>query len=133
MDEPVFLHQLTARSGESFLRAGDLPEVREAWNSGAPGWRESEEWRCHFHVPVDLEELGDGLATTRDHGDALLAAALAAPERWGSDELHLEIETYTWSVLPASARGPDGSLLAAQEREYRHVLSVLAGAGWSPI
>ncbi|MEW6072582.1 MAG: metabolite traffic protein EboE [Planctomycetota bacterium] len=134
MDEPVFLHQLTARRGKSLDRAGDLPEVRAAGDRGDPRWRAAEEWRCHFHVPLDLEsagEPGDGLATTRAHAAAVLAAALAVPARWGSDELHLEIETYTWTVLPATARGT-GSRLDGQERELRTALAWLAAAGWHP-
>jgi len=54
---------------------------------------------------------------------------LAHPEAWGTDELHVEIETYTWNLLPGSARG-SGDLIDGLEREYRHVLSLLASAGW---
>ncbi len=130
MDEPVFLHQLTARRGAELLRAADLPEVR----GDAPAWRGADEWRCHFHVPVDLAELDppdSKLATTREDATALLEAVLGRPERWGSPELHIEIETYTWSVLPPAARGA-GSILDGQERECRHVLARLARAGWRP-
>ena len=84
------------------LRAGDLPDLQRAWAADRPDpWSECEEWRCHFHVPIDLEHLGgSGLRTTRDYADRLLAAALAHPKSWGTDELHVEIETYTWEVLP---------------------------------
>ena len=134
LDEPVFLHQLTARRRGQLDRAADLSEVRTAWESGDPPWRDGDEWRCHFHVPLDLEHVGDpasGLATTRAHAAAILATALAEPDRWGSPELHLEIETYTWNVLPPSARGR-GSLREGMEREYRLALSWLARAGWTP-
>jgi hypothetical protein len=83
-------------------------------------------------VPVDLAEVGGtGLATTRDHADATLAEALARPELWGTDELHVEIETYTWDVLPREARGA-GEMVDGLEREYAHVLARLEAAGWHP-
>lgn len=132
MDEPVYLHQVTgrpSRAGGGFLRVTDLPELRAAWERGDAGWRDSPEWRCHFHVPVDLEAVGARLGTTRAEADALLAAALARPQRWGTRELHVEIETYTWNVLPEAARGP-GRLVDGLEREMRHVLARLDRAGW---
>lgn len=132
LDEPVYLHQVTARTPEGLLRASDLPEVRDAWAAEDPGWRSAAPWRCHFHVPVDLDAVGaesGGLGTTRDYADELLAIALGDPDRWGTEELHLEIETYTWDVMPGEARG-EGSLVDALEREYGHVEGVLARSGW---
>ena len=81
-------------------------------------------------MPVDLERAA-GLATTRDHADAVLRAALA---RRSAEELHVEIETYTWNVLPESAGAPtDGAaVIDGLEREYRHVLDLLGAEGWSP-
>ena len=60
----------------------------------------------------------------------VLAEALTDPGVWPSGELHVEVETYTWSVLPASGR-PGGSLVDGLERELRHVEALLRGAGWS--
>ncbi len=137
MDEPRFLHQVTARGAappRELVRADDLPDLRAAWEAGDPRWRGCEEWRCHFHVPVDLERLGseeDGLTTTRAAADRVLFAALEDPSRWGTRELHVEIETYTWGVLPSEARG-EGDLVDGLEREYRHVIGVLERAGWRP-
>ena len=45
--------------------------------------------------------------------------------------MHLEIETYTWDVIPDAARGT-GALVDGLEREYRHVIERLALAGWQP-
>jgi len=133
LDEPVYLHQVTGRLPDGALvRAGDLPEVQAAYAAGDARWRAAAPWRCHFHVPVDLGSVGrerGGLGTTRAHADELLAVALADPERWGGDELHLEIETYTWDILPGEARGT-GSLIDGLEREYRHVEARLEAAGW---
>jgi hypothetical protein len=134
LDEPVFLHQVTGRlSDRTLVRARDLPEVQAAFAAGDAQWRAAAPWRCHFHVPVDLDHLGTragGLSTTRAFADELLSLALSDPSRWGADELHLEIETYTWDLLPGEARGA-GSLVDGLEREYRHVEARLAAAGWS--
>ena len=55
----------------------------------------------HFHVPVDAERLGD-LGTTRGELRRALAAVVRLPE-----VPHLEVETYTWPVLPGPAgKGP---------------------------
>ncbi|MEM7306145.1 MAG: metabolite traffic protein EboE [Planctomycetota bacterium] len=133
LDEPVYLHQVTGRGPDGLRRAADLPEVRDAFAAGRDGWRETDLWRCHFHVPVDLGTVGEssgGLSTTRAYADELLALALSDPVRWGTEELHLEIETYTWDVLPGEARG-EGTLLDGLEREYRHVEARLAESGWT--
>jgi len=133
MDEAVYLHQVTGRRGAELLRVADLSDLAAALaGDEAPAWLACDEWRCHFHVPVDLEALAGGaLGTTRAHADGVLDAALAAPERWGGDELQVEIETYTWDVLPGPARGP-GGLVDGLEREYRHVMGRLSAAGWRP-
>lgn len=125
MDEPRFLHQVTARAGAEFLHLPDLSALAtELGEEGSP-WPAADEWRCHFHVPVDLDETA-GLGTTRDHADEVLAAALALP----AEELHVEIETYTWNVLPGAGARDQGALLDGLTAEYRHVLARLAAAGF---
>ena len=132
MDEPRFLHQVTGVRRGQYVRAGDIVEVNRGWERGDDAWHGHDEWRCHFHVPVDLEYLGDdGLTTTRSYSDRQLTVALAAASspRWRLPELHVEIETYTWHVLPREVRGA-GELVDGLEREYRHVIAVLENAGW---
>jgi len=135
LHEPVYLHQVTGRRGDERPRATDLDELARRYAAGEPAWRGCDEWRCHFHVPVDLggpldaERMG-GLATTRADADRVLALALADPARWGPvDELHVEIETYTWAILPGPVRGA-GATIDGLEHEYRHVLALLSSGGW---
>lgn len=60
-------------------------------------WRDDPqpcEWRTHFHVPVFLDDLGPFRTTRFAIAEALEVHAKAPV----SDQL--EIETYTWDVLP---------------------------------
>jgi hypothetical protein len=94
--EGVYLHQVVVRSGAHLRRYLDLPQaLADAARSGAvPG----DEWRVHFHVPVFREHLGPF-----ENTQAFLAPLLA---RLGREDVtrHLEVETYTWDVLPAEHR-----------------------------
>lgn len=129
LHEPRYLHQVTGRRTGGLVRAKDLPEVAAACEDPRSPWLACDAWRVHFHVPVDRADLGSGLETTRGELDRLLGALLADPARWTTRELHVEIETYTWSVLPGAARGP-AELVDGLAREYAHVGGVLAGAGF---
>ena len=126
LDEPCYLHQVTGRraNGGGHERASDLNELP----GDLDAWLACDEWRCHFHVPVNLVEM-QGLTTTRAELEGILDAALDHPDSWPAGELHLELETYTWNLLPAAARG-EGGLVDGIEREYRHALDRLAKRGW---
>lgn len=94
LEDGVYLHQVVERSADGLARFEDLDTAlaSEAWHS-----RDSE-WRVHFHVPVFLEAL-DGFASTQ----AFVREALAL-HRLRNRSPHLEVETYTWSVLPEHER-----------------------------
>jgi hypothetical protein len=119
-DEPVYLHQVGAPDAAGRVHmAGDLPEVLGA-DAGA--WRGRRPWRSHFHVPVFRTEAIPPLRTTRPQLDAVLARAAG-----GGLSEHLEIETYTWDVIPEAEReaGTGFDLVEALAREYEHVLGIL--------
>jgi sugar phosphate isomerase/epimerase len=101
-DEPVYLHQVVARtaSGE-LLRFEDLPQAL-----GSAAARAAEEWRVHFHVPLYREALGAFTNT-----QAFLARVLERQRR-APLSAELEVETYTWDVLPPDQRslGVDASI-----------------------
>jgi len=92
--EPRFLHQVRECVGGAVSGVDDLPE---ALGGGLPA---SSEWRVHFHVPVHAAE-----HTTQDELDATLAALAGGPR---PVTRHLEVETYTWGVLPDGPGGDDG-------------------------
>jgi sugar phosphate isomerase/epimerase len=114
--EPRYLHQTKARTSDGrVLTQFDL-EPSFALEPPAE-FLAAPTWRTHFHVPVDAERLGP-LATTR----AELRAALAAVRQL-SYAPHLEVETYTWDVMPAS--GPR-DLVDGLTRELSATQSLLA-------
>jgi len=97
--EPRYLHQTMAQtvSGE-VLREVDLSE--EFALEPATEFLVASCWRVHFHVPVDAEQLGP-LGTTRSELKLALAAVASL-----SYAPHLEVETYTWEVLPDGQATP---------------------------
>lgn len=132
LDEPRWLHQTNARVGGTILRAHDLPEVRaQLGGAGRDAWLAADEWRTHFHVPVDLAAAQGGLATTFELTRRTLETLL---ERPAAEDLHFEIETYTWDAwgTRAAAASPDAALVDGLEAEYRAVLPLFEAAGWRP-
>jgi len=96
--EARYLHQAFARQNDG--RVVSQVDLTEALALEPPAdWRAAETWRVHFHVPVDAERLGP-LGTTRAELVRALAAIGQLPYR-----PHLEVETYTWPVLPGVAAG----------------------------
>ena len=81
--------------GGKILRHADLTE--DFAQNPKDEWAGAELWRTHFHVPVDAERLGV-LGTTRAELRKALAAVAALDY-----QPHLEVETYTWPVLPGSS------------------------------
>ncbi|HZU99589.1 MAG TPA: metabolite traffic protein EboE [Planctomycetota bacterium] len=110
-DEPRYLHQ-------TFWKRGTAIESAEDISGAFPAVLGADEARSHFHVPLAWE--GDGaLSTTRP----LLEKALPLIAKATDD---LEVETYTWSVLPAATREKFGndvsSMIAAELRWVRSKL-----------
>lgn len=102
-DEVRFLHQVRGRHTDGAVVARD--DLPDALGGSDPLGEPAEDgsavpWRVHFHVPLDLEP-EPPLRATRDHTVTSLEA-LVGGERPVTD--HLEVETYTWGVLPDAAR-----------------------------
>lgn len=91
--EPRYLHQTAAESG---LRALDLDEVAVRREEFAAAGR----LRSHYHVPIYWDEDGAFGSTRRE-----VQRALAALARDEAAMPLLEVETYTWSVLPGFDEG----------------------------
>jgi len=115
--EDVYLHQVVQRTGGgSLVRYTDLPEALAAARAvEAP---EEAEWRVHFHVPIFMANM-KGFGTTQ----ADLVELLRLIRRGGVCP-YLEVETYTWDVLPAEYRSVDVATAIARELNWvRTILS----------
>ena len=91
--EPRYLHQTFCISANGRISA-TLDLDHALLQSPPPDFASAAEWRVHFHVPIDAATLGL-LATTQPQLQSAMAAIAALPYA-----PHLEVETYTWSVLP---------------------------------
>ena len=113
--DTVYLSQTMERRGDGPIRR--FLNLRDAMTCWEPG-DEPTEWRTHFHVPVFLDDLA-GLGTTQFAIVEALAKHRAAPV---SDQV--EIETYTWDVLPAQFK--TGDIVEYLERELDWVRGQLS-------
>ncbi len=111
-NEPVYLHQVIQENSDGTLtHFPDLPEALSALPQP-----DAERWRVHFHVPVFLEQT----KTFRTTQETILKT-LALHRKTPFIE-HLEVETYTWSILPDALKV---GLTASIERELRWVQDVI--------
>jgi hypothetical protein len=110
----IYLSQTTELRDGVSRRFLDLKDAIAAWHSD-PG---PAEWRTHFHLPVFLESLGP-FETTRFALEDALRVHATRPQ-----SAHLEVETYTWDVLPE--RYKDGDIVDYVARELNWVRTRLA-------
>jgi hypothetical protein len=113
-ENEVYLHQTVVRSGDRLQRFLDLPDALAAEPAS------DSEWRVHFHVPIFLRELA-AFESTQDDLVPLLRELANV-----SDCPHLEVETYTWDVLPEAFRNVP--IEEAIARELHFVQSTLRAA-----
>jgi len=89
--DTTYLHQVVARTKEGGLKSyPDLPQALAKL-----GDTQDLEWRVHFHVPIFLANYGTFQATQED-----IVEVLKLVNANSSITKHLEVETYTWEVLP---------------------------------
>jgi len=112
-DDPVYLHQVVQRSPDGIVRFADLPDALASLD----GPTAEREWRVHFHVPIFLDRLAP-FASSQAFIREVLAVHRARPV-----SSHLEVETYTWGVLPEPFRS--GSVDEAVARELAWVRTEL--------
>ena len=114
--DPVYLHQVVEHDGGRLRRYLDLDDALQRAPDAC-----AKEWRIHFHVPLFTAEY-DRLQSTQGYVDEVLRTMVHLQRT-----THLEIETYTWDVLPA---GLKRDLLDSIAREYEWVLENLSR--WRP-
>jgi hypothetical protein len=119
--DDVYLHQVVSRDAEGRLsRHRDLADLMPPHPApGGPAW---EEFRVHFHIPLHAAA-SDWFEPTTDHLLGVLDALPASPDLCS----HLEMETYTWAVLPAELK--NRSVVEQLAAEYEWCLAQLRPRG----
>lgn len=118
-DEPTYLHQVITRDAAGEItRHRDLPEFFEELESGKLELGADCEARVHFHIPLYADP-AKPLGSTRDYAENTLAYLKDHPLTCS----HLEMETYTWGVLPQDMQKPIEDQLT---EEYLWTLDQLA-------
>lgn len=105
--DDTYLHQVVERCADRLVKYTDLPDALAG--ASATGSAGGCEWRVHFHVPVFLASMKD-FETTQPY----LASVLDLLKRERVCP-YLEVETYTWDVLPPEYRTVDVTTAIARE------------------
>lgn len=105
--ERTYLHQVVAKRAQGIVRYPDLPQALADDAS-----QDGEEWRVHFHVPIFVEAIPP-FETTQSFLREILALHRRRPI-----SPQLEVETYTWQVLPETLRGDSVETAIVRELEW---------------
>ncbi|MFT5998444.1 MAG: hypothetical protein ACI81P_000897 [Neolewinella sp.] len=111
-NESTYLHQVSMKATDGTISY--FPDLQDGLEH--IGNKDFQELRTHFHVPLFVEEFGLLQATRQDIVETLAI--------WGKVAFtnHLEIETYTWEVLPDALKS---NLQDSIERELRWVIETI--------
>jgi sugar phosphate isomerase/epimerase len=116
--EPRYLHQVRELAPTGEVRAADdLPEALGELPGTGP-------WRVHFHVPLHADPVAPLRSTAHVIGESLAAIRATYDEPLP----HVEVETYTWNVLPESHRQELVEGIAAELAWAEDQISELSGA-----
>jgi sugar phosphate isomerase/epimerase len=119
--DPVYFHQVIARNANgSLTRYLDLDGALKP--STVPGTEREEEWRIHFHVPLHCGA-SNVFDTTVDHLLGVMDMLQKNPNLCS----HVEMETYTWEVLPPELKNRD--VVDQLAGEYDWTLKHMAARG----
>ncbi|HWF20435.1 MAG TPA: metabolite traffic protein EboE [Verrucomicrobiae bacterium] len=118
--DDIYLHQVVARSakGERHVYKDLAPALNDSATNAA-------EWRVHFHIPLHSPSTA-WYENTSDHVEGILDLLKAEPSLCS----HLEMETYTWEVLPPALK--NRSVVDQLVAEYEWILKRLAERGLVP-
>jgi len=97
--DTVYLTQTIEKSDGKLTHYLNLEDAFAAFEKNP---KLEREWRTHVHVPVFLDKIGEHFETTR----FAIEDALKFHKK-NKLSPQLEIETYTWDVLPASMKSGD--------------------------
>ena len=117
--DDVYLHQVVVRKADA--QRVIYRDLRDAL-AGDTDESESTEWRIHFHIPLHSPPT-EFFGNTTDHLIGVLDLLAETPTLCS----HLEMETYTWEVLPPELK--NRSVVEQLVAEYEWTLARLAERG----
>ena len=97
LEDNIYLHQVIERIGPHTVSYTDLDNAIAKLDEDDA----DREWRIHFHVPIFTADLGE-FHTTQEFISNVLNMHRKHPI-----SSHLEVETYTWSVIPQAYQSGD--------------------------
>lgn len=113
--DQVYLHQTRVQNSDGTnSHYQDLPDALEKADK-------NRLWMVHYHIPVFSGKLTGGLETAKAELRETLKILKSNPEICGN----LEIETYTFSVLPPAMR--KSGILQSIAKEYKWIQANLGG------
>ena len=122
--EEVYLHQVViGKEGKVTHRYKDLDLALASTHSSELS--RGDEWRIHFHVPLHSSP-GNGMKDTSEH----VRKTLDWLSQNSAKCSHLEMETYTWEVLPSNLRSL--SVVDQVAEEYFWTIKALKERGFTP-
>jgi len=115
--DPVYFHQVVERRAAGELqRHWDLDGALATPPSASA---DDDEWRIHFHIPLHCPPTPI-FSTTADHVQGVMDVLRENPALCS----HLEMETYTWEVMPAEMK--KRNVVDQLVDEYRWTIGELA-------
>lgn len=117
--EPRYLHQTYARFSDGTIGFREDLLAADLQDDSKSRFQQAEAWRVHFHVPVYAEKIGPLNTTRPDLVSALrrIAKLDYAPQ--------LEVETYTWPVMPGNKMDSHDELAARIAKELVSTYEIL--------
>jgi hypothetical protein len=115
--DDTWLHQVVSRVAD-----GKLTRYRDLDAALAAPRSSEEEWRVHYHIPLHSPP-SDWFESTTDHLLGVLDVLQADPGLCS----YLEMETYTWEVLPPELKSR--TVVGQLSLEYEWCLNALKGRG----
>ena len=119
--DDIYFHQVIARTADGTItRYKDLDIALNSQPAAHPS--RSDEWRIHFHVPLHSRPTAM-FDTTSDHLRGVMNILASDPGLCS----HIEMETYTWEVLPPEFK--NRNVVDQLVAEYEWTLEELAKRG----
>jgi sugar phosphate isomerase/epimerase len=117
--DDIYFHQVIERGADGNLKRYRDLDVALAQNATA---QEVKDWRIHFHIPLHSSST-NVFGNTADHLLGLLDVLKEQPNLCS----HLEMETYTWEVMPEGMK--NRNVVDQLVSEYEWTLQALNERG----